>query len=123
MFKSNIESDYRIEHYISNSSSYMSYYFRISFVNDYVIERLNLGSLENSLEESLEYLLPVVSFTTRTKFQWDEEGYRSSPYIINCNYSAKLLSDYIEGFMNNYIEKHKQVIKDYICEKVKKELS
>lgn len=123
ILKSSIENDYRIEHYIGTNNNKKHYYFYISFVNEYVIQRLNLGNLEKSLEESLDYLRPVISITTPSKLMTFEEGYKSSPYFINCYYSGKLLADYIESFLNKYIEKQKQIIKDYITERVKKELT
>ncbi|KNY30430.1 hypothetical protein [Pseudobacteroides cellulosolvens] len=123
MFKSSIESDYRIEHFISTDSESKHYCFKISFVNDYIIERLNLSFLEKRLEEKLQYLIPVFYFTINTSLQWDEGCYRSGPYKINSHYGAKLLSEYIEDILNSYMEKQKQIIKDYIYEKVKKEFN
>ncbi|HEY9061694.1 MAG TPA: hypothetical protein VIO64_14470 [Pseudobacteroides sp.] len=123
ILKSSIENDYRIEHYIGTDNNKKHYYFKIIFVNEYVIQRLNLGNLEKSLEESLEYLRTAISITTRTKLMSFEDGYKCSSYIINCYYTGKLLADHIENFLNKYIEAQKQIIKDYISERVKKELT
>ncbi|HOV25997.1 MAG TPA: hypothetical protein PK566_06525 [Pseudobacteroides sp.] len=123
MFRRNIASDYRIEHFISTDSENKYYRFKISFVNDYIIERLNLDYLAKSLEEKLMYLTPVFSFTINTSLKPDEGCLCSGSYTISSHYCAKLLSEYIESFLNSYVEKQKQIIKDYIYEKVKKELN
>ena len=123
MFKRSIESDYRIDHFINTDSENMCYRFKISFVNDYINERLNLDYLAKSLEEKLKYLIPVFNFTINTSLQPDEDCFSSRPCVVSSHYSAKLLSEYIESFLNNYVEKQKLIIKDYIYEKVKKELN
>ena len=123
MFKSSIESDYRIEHFISTDTENMHYWFKVSFVNDYIIERLNMSFLEKSLDEKLQYLIPVFNFTINTILLVDEGCYKSGPFIVNSHYGARLLSEHIEDFLNSYMEKQKQIIKDYIYEKVKKDFN
>ena len=87
----------------------------------YIIERLNLDYLAKSLEEKLKYFIPIFSFTINTDLKPDEGCLSSGPYAISSHYGAKLLSEHIESFLNSYVEKQKQIIKDYIYEKVKKE--